>query len=102
MISSQVFDPLQTQDPTWVISRDLTLGGIDIIEGGGDEDILIGGAGGTAGDTATATESTGLFVGHDDFIDGDEGDDLIFGDAVELMRRPGIVSNPRFQALLAR
>jgi Ca2+-binding RTX toxin-like protein len=99
VISSRVFDPLQTHDPIWVLSRDLTLGGVDIIEGGEDEDILIGGAGGTAGDTAPTTEAEGEFVGHDDFIDGDADDDLIFGDAVELMRRPGVVSNPRFQSL---
>ncbi len=88
VISSQVIDP------TWVISRDLNLGGVDIIEGGEDDDILIGGAGGNS-------------IG--DYIDGDEGDDLIFGDAVRLERRdtdvtvvggePGSITNPRFQTL---
>jgi hypothetical protein len=91
MISSQVIDP------TWVISRDLNLGGVDILEGSEDDDILIGGAGGNS-------------IG--DYIDGDEGDDLIFGDAVRLERRdtdvtvvggePGSITNPRYQALLGQ
>ncbi|MGH9783949.1 MAG: hypothetical protein ACRD88_07155, partial [Terriglobia bacterium] len=81
----------QIVDPTWVISRDLTLGGVDILEGGGDEDILIGGAGGNS-------------IG--DYIDGDGADDLIFGDAVRLFRRDidvaltGDITNPRFQTLI--
>lgn len=74
--------------PGWIFSRDLTLGGVDILQGNADEDILIGGTGGNS-------------IG--DYIDGDTGDDLIFGDAVQLMNRayptPDI-TNPRFQALL--
>ena len=81
LVSSQIIDP------TWVISRDLTVGGTDILEGGADDDVLVGGAGG-------------------DYIDGDTGDDLIFGDAVQLFRRDtsvdvlGDITDPRFQALL--
>ena len=84
VLSSQVFDP------AWVISRDLNLGGVDILEGQADDDILIGGAGGNS-------------IG--DYIDGDSGDDLIFGDAVELFRRDivvgvlGPITDPRFQTL---
>ncbi|MDH4157891.1 MAG: matrixin family metalloprotease [candidate division Zixibacteria bacterium] len=88
MISSQIIDP------TWVISRDMNLGGVDIIEGQGDDDILIGGPGGNS-------------IG--DYIDGDTGDDLIFGDVVQLFRRdtdvtivggvPLSITNPRFQTL---
>lgn len=74
--------------PGWIYSRDLTLGGVDIVQGNADEDILIGGTGGNS-------------IG--DYIDGDAGDDLIFGDAVQLKNRayptPDI-TNPRFQALL--
>ncbi len=68
-------------EPAWIISRDLTLGGEDIVQGHEQEDILIGGAAG-------------------DSIDGDAGDDLIFGDAVRLERRAGDITNPRFQTLL--
>ncbi len=84
MISSQIIDP------TWVISRDLNLGGVDILEGQEDDDILIGGPGGNS-------------IG--DYIDGDTGDDLIFGDAVRLFRRDtvvgslGDITNPRFRTL---
>jgi Ca2+-binding RTX toxin-like protein len=69
--------------PGWIYSRDLTIGGTDVVQGHLEEDILIGGAAG-------------------DFIDGDEGDDLIFGDAVQLMNRayPMDITNPRFEALL--
>jgi len=80
----------QILDPTWVISRDMNLGGVDILEGHDDDDILIGGAGGNS-------------IG--DYIDGDTGDDLIFGDAVRLFRRDiivgslGDITNPRFQTL---
>lgn len=83
MISSAIIDP------RWVISRHLTIGDTDIIEGQGGDDILIGGAGG-------------------DYIDGDTGQDLIFGDAVELSRRDttvgstGDITDPRFQALLGQ
>src|SRR5262249_26475245 len=52
----------------------------DVIQGREDQDILIGGASG-------------------DWIDGDQADDLIFGDAVQMTRRPGVITNPRFQAL---
>lgn len=87
LISSEIIDP------TWVISRDLNLGGVDILEGQADDDILIGGAGGNS-------------IG--DYIDGDTGDDLIFGDAVRLERRDidvdtlGDIRDPRFQALLGQ
>jgi len=87
MISSEIIDP------TWVISRDLNLGGVDILEGQADDDILIGGAGGNS-------------IG--DYIDGDTGDDLIFGDAVRLERRDttvdslGDITNLRFQTLLGQ
>jgi Ca2+-binding RTX toxin-like protein len=78
-------------DPTWVYSVDLTIGDVDILEGQGGDDILIGGAAG-------------------DYIDGDTGQDLIFGDAVELFRRdidptampPAAITDPRFQALLGQ
>ena len=87
LISSTVIDP------TWVISRDLNLGGNDILEGQGDDDILIGGA-----NTHNSPRGT-------DYIDGDTGDDLIFGDAVQLQRRDntvdslGDITNPRYQTL---
>jgi hypothetical protein len=79
-------------DPTWVISRDLNLGGVDILEGQAGDDILIGGAGGNS-------------IG--DYIDGDSDDDFIFGDAVRLERRdidvtetlPENITNPRYQEL---
>jgi len=83
MISSQIVDP------KWLISRDLNLGGDDILEGQANDDVLIGGAGG-------------------DYIDGDTDDDLIFGDAVQLFRRDtvvgslGDITDPRFQALLGQ
>ncbi|MEX2149864.1 MAG: LEPR-XLL domain-containing protein [Steroidobacteraceae bacterium] len=83
LISSKVIDP------TWVIARDMMLGGTDIIEGGDDDDVLVGGADG-------------------DYIDGDAGDDLIFGDAAQLFRRDiavdvlGPITDPRFQALLGQ
>jgi Ca2+-binding RTX toxin-like protein len=85
MISSNIVDP------RWIISRHLTLGGSSIIEGMEGDDVLVGGARG-------------------DFIDGGEGRDLIFGDAVELFRRdviPGVmpagaITDPRFQALLGQ
>ncbi|MHC1764378.1 MAG: hypothetical protein AB9869_08735 [Verrucomicrobiia bacterium] len=87
MISSQIIDP------SWLISRDMNLGGVDILEGQADDDVLIGGTNG-------------------DYIDGDTGDDLIFGDEVRLIRRdtnvsavggvPESITNPRFQALLGQ
>ncbi len=59
-----------------------TEGGVDTIYGNEDEDILIGGANG-------------------DNIDGDEADDLIFGDNVRIDRWTGLgdFTNPRFRAL---
>jgi Ca2+-binding RTX toxin-like protein len=90
MISSQIIDP------TWVISRDMNLGGNDIIEGQGDDDILVGGA-----NTLNSPRGT-------DYIDGDTGDDLIFGDAVQLRRRDtqvgvlGDITNPRFETLMGQ
>lgn len=84
MISSEIIDS------TWILSRDMNLGDTDILEGQGDDDILIGGAGNS---------------GVGDYIDGDSGDDLIFGDAVQLMRRDivvdsyGDITNQRFQTL---
>src|SRR5204863_3464905 len=52
----------QIVDPTWIYSRDLTLGGNDTVQGGAGQDILVGGAA-------------------NDMIDGGTADDLIFGDA---------------------
>jgi hypothetical protein len=49
LVSSRVIDP------TWLISRDLMLGGTDIVEGGEDDDVLVGGADGTP---STATRAT--------------------------------------------
>ncbi|HET6575741.1 MAG TPA: hypothetical protein VFG68_19225, partial [Fimbriiglobus sp.] len=75
-----------TIDPRWVFSTDRVLGGPDTIQGRQDQDVLIGGAFG-------------------DRIDGDEADDLIFGDAVELFRRDtnpavvGDITDPRFRTL---
>jgi hypothetical protein len=85
MISSEILDP------RWTLSRHLTIGDTDILEGQGGDDILIGGAAG-------------------DYIDGDAGQDLIFGDAVELFRRDihptampdEAITDPRFQALLGQ
>jgi hypothetical protein len=83
-------------DPRWAISRHLTFGARDVIQGGAGEDVLVGGAG-----RGSASPP------YDDLIDGNTGDDFIFGDAVELMRRdidpfaiPAIaITNPRFKAL---
>ncbi len=81
-------------DPRWAISRHLTLGGADTIQGNSGQDVLVGGAGSGA--------AAGSF---DDYIDGDMGSDLIFGDAVELFRRNvdvnavNDVTNPHFQML---
>ncbi len=61
-------------------TTDLNIGGPDRIGGGQGQDILIGG-------------------GWNDDIDGDADDDLIFGDQVILDRRPGVITNPRFQLL---
>jgi Ca2+-binding RTX toxin-like protein len=55
-------------------------GGTDRIEGGADDDLLIGGSAG-------------------DSIDGDAGSDLIFGDQVSLERRVGDTTSLRFQTL---
>ncbi|MDX1384061.1 MAG: hypothetical protein R3190_10490, partial [Thermoanaerobaculia bacterium] len=81
LVSPLVLDPDQALDPTWVLSRALTEGGSDVLQGHLDEDILIGGARG-------------------DWMDGDEADDLLFGDAVLLVRRQGDVTQERFQSLL--
>jgi Ca2+-binding RTX toxin-like protein len=85
-------------DATWVFSRHLILGGNDIIEGQGDDDVLIGGGNTTNGLLGT------------DYIDGDSGEDLIFGDAVKLFRRnidvgaipAAAITDPRFRALLGQ
>ncbi|HZB76199.1 MAG TPA: Calx-beta domain-containing protein [Solirubrobacteraceae bacterium] len=63
-------------------TTDLNIGGPDVIGGGRGQDILIGG-------------------GWSDDVDGDADDDLIFGDQVVLDRRPGVITNPRFQLLIA-
>ena len=59
-------------------TTDLNIGGPDQIGGRDGQDILIGG-------------------GWGDDIDGGADDDLIFGDQVVLDRRPGVITNPRFQ-----
>ena len=64
-----------------VTSVDLNDGGTDTITGGTNDDMLIGGALG-------------------DIIDGNTESDLIFGDAVDLVFRPGDISDPRFRTLL--
>jgi Ca2+-binding RTX toxin-like protein len=82
------FTTSQIVDPTWIYSRDKTIGGNDMVLGGSGEDILVGGAG-------------------NDTVDGGAADDLIFGDAVQLQNRLSgtiaspvyNISNPRFQAL---
>jgi Ca2+-binding RTX toxin-like protein len=69
-----------TQDP---LLRNL--GGADILRGGPDQDVLIGGAAG-------------------DWIDGNGDEDLIFGDNVHLDRQAELFQdfrNPRFRTLLA-
>jgi Ca2+-binding RTX toxin-like protein len=93
----------QVIDATWVFSRDLTIGGVDILQGHLDDDVIVGGAGGTAHDNDGGPIAANL----DDFIDGDEGDDFIFGDAVKLFRRDidpttipaAAILNPRFPVL---
>src|SRR5262249_49221429 len=80
-ISSQVVNqgPADVVDAAWIISRNLTLGGSDIVQGdgpiAGDEDILIGGAGG------------GLV--HRGFAD-----EPIFCDPLEAQRRADVITNP--------
>src|SRR5262249_13140308 len=63
-----------------ITTIDRTLGGADTIDGGTEDDLLIGGAFG-------------------DCVDGNAGDDLIFGDAVQLLWRAAGVTDPRFQTL---
>ncbi|HEX6130884.1 MAG TPA: hypothetical protein VF044_04085, partial [Actinomycetota bacterium] len=81
-------------DPRYVITRHLSIGGVDVIQGNDGEDVLVGGAGRNA-DAAR----------FDDYVDGDAGRDLIFGDAVELSRRDvvvgtlGTITSGRFQTL---
>ncbi|MCH5377199.1 MAG: hypothetical protein JJ992_24820, partial [Planctomycetes bacterium] len=60
---------------------DVTEGGADQIQGGTEDDVLVGGA----------------FA---DAIDGDAGNDLIFGDGVQLSWRTDDITNPRFQSLI--
>jgi Ca2+-binding RTX toxin-like protein len=74
VISSRVLQP------TWAMSRDLTFGAADTVQGLAGEDVLVGGAA-------------------NDMIDGGANDDLIFGDAVKIARRPSDVTNPRFETL---
>lgn len=66
------FNVVKTLDPTQ--------GGADVISGNEHNDVLVGGA---LGDT----------------IDGDTGDDLIFGDAVQLLWRLTDITDPRFETL---
>ncbi|MFN2611440.1 MAG: hypothetical protein ABR507_11310 [Actinomycetota bacterium] len=81
-------------DPRFVISRHLSIGGVDIVQGMQDDDILVGGAGGNG---------CASCIG--DYIDGNQNDDLIFGDSVELIRRDvnvaltGDITDPRFETL---
>jgi Ca2+-binding RTX toxin-like protein len=69
-------------------------GDFDILIGAHGDDILIGGAGGDFIDGGDAIRAK---------ADGADNDDLIFGDHVELNRRPdGTVTDPRFQVLLGQ
>jgi len=89
LISSRIFDP------SWVMSRHFNLGDRDILEGQNGDDILVGG---TAINLDEANERF-------DYLDGDAGDDLNFGDAVQLFRRDinvealGDITSLRYQAL---
>jgi hypothetical protein len=82
------FTTSQIVQPTWIYSRDLTLGGNDFIQGGNGENILIGGTG-------------------NDSIGGGGSDDLIIGGAARLQNRISgtianpvyNITNPRFQVL---
>src|SRR5262249_59413480 len=81
-ISSQVVNqgPADVVDAAWIISRNLTLGGSDIVQGdgpiAGDEDILIGGAAGGS-------------------IDGDLPHDPDFRRAGRVEPRRGIPTQPQ-------
>jgi hypothetical protein len=88
LISSQILFP------TWVMSRDLTLGGPDTVRGNAGEDILVGGAAGDMidGDTDSVASIT-------DAVTGGSNDDLIFGDAAKISRRPTDITNLRFETL---
>ena len=68
--------------PSTLRSVDITEGGADDLYGNENDDLIAGGAAG-------------------DRIDGDEQDDLIFGDAVRVHRRPGVITDPRFRALVS-
>ena len=101
---------------------DLVLGGTagDRLSGGSEHDILLGDFGEVAfvdnlpkdirtieptlggADTMFGNAGDDLMVGgtFDDRMDGDENDDLLFGDQLVIHRRDGILTDPRFQALL--
>ncbi len=70
------------RETSLVTTVDLSIGGDDTLDGQGDDDVLLGGA-------------------VDDTIDGGTGQDLIFGDQALLQRRPGVITNARFQQLIA-
>ena len=76
-------DVTAADGPTRPVTLQLTgqlIGGADTIQGGSEDDLLIGGAFG-------------------DSIDGDAGNDLIFGDTVQLQWRPNDITDPRFRTL---
>ncbi len=75
-------DPMFHSEIDRITTTDLNFGGADLIVASEGEDVV---AGGSAGDT----------------IEGAAGDDLLFGDQVDLFRRVGDITNPRFMTLLA-